>query len=412
VDTRGLEIHPGAGDIRGARSYSSGVVRSEVAPVAEHPSTPRWIRPLAVFAVGFVITAAFQTKPGPGVHGEHLAVSVALIALGVATAAVVRLPERAWALQLPAMVAAVLASAVLVGLQPNGPGFLGVFPAIGAAAMRLPDRLSGVVVGIAVAALAVAWAFAGNHPVDGAILNELGVLVVYLLARFARRYRESTEQAQRLIVELEESRAAQAQNAALAERQRLAREMHDVLAHSLSGLVLNLEGARLVAERDSVEPEVKGAIERAHRLAKSGLEEARRAIGMLRDDELPGPHALATLAEQFEGDTGVACIVHTSGTELDLGSDGRLTLYRVAQEALTNIRKHARPERVDVHLTYEAAGTSLTIEDVAADGDRPPPGEGSGYGLTGMRERAALLGGSLKAGPTASGFRVELWVPV
>src|SRR5579864_9357596 len=218
VEARATVIHPGVGDIRGTRSYSSRVARSEVAPVAEHPITPRWIRPLSVFAVGFVITAAFLTKPGPGVHGEHLAVSVALITLGVATAAIARLAERAPALQLAAMVVAVLASAVLVGLQPNGPGFLGVFPAIGAAAMRLPDRLSGVVVGIAVAALAVAWAFAGNHPVDGAILNELAVLVVYVLARFARRYRESTEQAQRLIVELEESRAAQARHAALAER--------------------------------------------------------------------------------------------------------------------------------------------------------------------------------------------------
>jgi signal transduction histidine kinase len=88
-----------------------------------------------------------------------------------------------------------------------------------------------------------------------------------------------------------------------------------------------------------------------------------------------------------------------------------LTLYRVAQEALTNIRKHARPERVEVHLAYEAAGMRLTVEDFGTSSDRSPPVDGTGYGLTGMRERAELLGGRLSAGPTELGFRVELWVP-
>jgi signal transduction histidine kinase len=85
----------------------------------------------------------------------------------------------------------------------------------------------------------------------------------------------------------------------------------------------------------------------------------------------------------------------------------------VAQEALTNIRKHARAERVAVRLAYEQSGIRLTIEDVSTsgDGDRPLSTAGSGYGLTGMRERAALLGGTLTAGPTESGFRVELWAP-
>ncbi len=200
----------------------------------------------------------------------------------------------------------------------------------------------------------------------------------------------------------------------MGERQRLAREMHDVLAHSLSGLVLNLESARLLAERDSVEPEMRASIDRAHRLAKTGLVEARRAISMLRGDDLPGPQRLASLAAEFEDDSGVTCSFDVKGTERDVGSDGALTLYRVAQEALTNTRKHARAQRVELHLAYEPSGTRLTIEDIAidGDGDRPPPADGTGYGLTGMRERAALLGGTLTAEPTDAGFRVELWVPV
>ena len=108
----------------------------------------------------------------------------------------------------------------------------------------------------------------------------------------------------------------------------------------------------------------------------------------------------------------MACQVTVTGDERDLGTDGRLTLYRVAQEALTNIRKHARADRVEIRLAYEPSGTRLAIEDFGrCRRTSPLPGDGTGYGLTGMRERAELLGGTLTAGPTGSGFRVELWVP-
>jgi signal transduction histidine kinase len=420
VDPGGADgVHPCVGDGEAFRPYSflvSSKARSlphptEVEGAPVDAATYRWMRPLAVVAIGFVVTGAFQTHPGPGAQGQHLAVSVALIVFAVATIGVVRLPDAAPKLQLPLLIIAVASAVTLVGLQPTAPGFLGVFPAVSAAALRLPARSGAVVAGIAIAALAVAWALFGHHPVAGVVLNEFGVAAFYLLATFARRYREANEQSQRLIVELEQTRAAQAQAAALAERQRLAREMHDVLAHLLSGLVLNLEGARLIAERGDADPKVAEAIGRAHRLAKTGLEEARRAIGMLRDDALPGPRRLAELAAEFEGDSGIACTFAVSGDEHDIGSDGSLTFYRVAQEALTNIRKHAYPDRVEVRLAYEPADARLTIEDFETDNRRPPPGDGTGYGLTGMRERAELLGGTLTAGPTADGFRVDLWVP-
>jgi len=157
------------------------------------------------------------------------------------------------------------------------------------------------------------------------------------------------------------------------------------------------------------------AIERAQRLAKTGLQEARRAIGLLRDDELPGPQRLAALAAEFQADSGITCTLAVSGVEREIDADGRVTLYRVAQEALTNIRKHAHAERVEVSLAYEEGGTRLTIEDWER-GDpavlRTNESSGAGYGLTGMRERAALLCGTLLAERTGTGFRVELWVPV
>jgi signal transduction histidine kinase len=95
----------------------------------------------------------------------------------------------------------------------------------------------------------------------------------------------------------------------------------------------------------------------------------------------------------------------------ELGSQARLAVYRTAQEALTNVRKHAHPERVELRLGYERDGTRLTVEDHTPDGVHPAAAAGDGYGITGMRERAELLGGTLTAGPTGTGFRVELWVP-
>ena len=230
------------------------------------------------------------------------------------------------------------------------------------------------------------------------------------------RYRQNDEQSQRLLAQMEETRDAELRAAALSERQRLAREMHDVLAHSLSGLVVQLEGARLLALSGPADGRLAATIDRAHQLAKSGLDEARRAIGMLRDDELPGPDKLAALARSFQADTGIPCQYSERGNPVELRPAVKLALYRVTQEALTNIRKHAHPERVEVLLDNQRDGVSLAVEDFAAPDDKPActadlEASGGGYGLTGMRERAELLGGTLIAGPTGRGFRVLLRIP-
>jgi signal transduction histidine kinase len=399
--------------------YSFGVLYSATTPSQAEYAQARSsqqsaylrTRLLGAGALAFVVVAAFTSHPAPGEHGKSLGVATALFVFTAASLGVIRLTQAPPAVQLPLFLVAVLSTAMLIGLQPNGAGFLGVFVGVSAAALRLPVRLSAMVVAVAVAAVAVAGSVGAHWPLTGIVLDVFGVAAFYLVAMLARRLRESNERAERLLAELEETRRALAAGAALAERQRLAREMHDVLAHSLSGLVLNLEGARLLAEQDGVDPEVSAAIERARRLAKAGLEEARSAIAMLRGESLPGPERLQDLVSEFESDTGVACDLSVGGHERDLESQTRLTLYRVAQEALTNIRKHARPERVTLQLAYEQAGIRLTVEDFEVLDQRPTPGDGSGYGLTGMRERAELIAGRLTTGPTEAGFRVELWVP-
>jgi signal transduction histidine kinase len=245
---------------------------------------------------------------------------------------------------------------------------------------------------------------AQQHP--AALLSVIAIAGFPGMTLLARRLGQASQQAERLLTELPETRAAQAQAAGLAERQRLAREMHDVLAHSLSGLMLQLEGARLLAAGDPADPRLPAVIERAHHLGKSGFEEARRAIGMLRGDELPGPERLAGLAERFQEVSGVPCRFTASGRAYGLPAEARLAVYRVAQEALTNITRHASADRVELTLGYEPRGTRLTVENFAATAAPPPaPGSGSGYGLTGMRERAELPGGELTTATTHGGFR-------
>ena len=142
--------------------------------------------------------------------------------------------------------------------------------------------------------------------------------VILAVAMLTRRLDQDSYQIERLLIDLEHAQEAEVRAVALAERQRLAREMHDVLTHSLSGLTLQLEGARLLAIEDGASSRLADTIERAHHLARSGLQEARKAIGMLRDGELPGPERLAGLAAEFERDSGVRCEFTATGEPREL----------------------------------------------------------------------------------------------
>jgi len=386
----------------------------------------RRMLPFLVVILGAVAYFSARQSPHLGLHGRSLALSVGLAgfvvgALGIRQTLLQRpASARLWG---PFVALLLLSSGLLLWAQPTGPGASGVIVAISAAMIaRVVSSRTGValiVITIIAAAVVITETASGQQRHQGftgflgAVLSFAGI---FLYAMVVWRFRQHDEQSQRLLVQMEETRDAELRAAALSERQRLAREMHDVLAHSLSGLVVQLEGARLLALSDPADGRLAATIDRAHQLAKSGLDEARRAISMLRDDELPGPDKLAALARSFQADTGIPCQYVQTGDPADLRSAVKLALYRVTQEALTNIRKHAYPERVEVRLEYSPDGVNLTVEDFAASDDKPAPGaaiesSGGGYGLTGMRERAELLGGTLTAGPTGHGFRVALRIP-
>jgi signal transduction histidine kinase len=377
---------------------------------------PVEVIPLRMIGIAFLIAFALTswgTNPQPSLQGRGLVVLIGFLTL--AGSLLLSRPARirlALAKKDPIEVRrtvigllGVITGTILLALeQPNGMWEAGPYLVAIMAATRLDRRAGGLIMLVAIVPLTIGALIKGSY--GTALSLSIGVLPWYLVMRLMRSLRERHE-------ELLASRAAEAKTAVAAERGRIAREMHDVLAHSLSALALQLESTRLLARDRGVDPQVARAIDQAHSLAASGLDDARRAIAAARGDELPGPERLTALAGAFGDQSGLPVAVEVHGDPRELAPDARLAVYRTAQEALTNVRRHAAAQRVHVSLDYLPDSTVLVVEDHGADGAPPPvtPVEG-GYGLTGMRERAKLLGGELSASPTGNGFRVELRLPV
>ena len=242
---------------------------------------------------------------------------------------------------------------------------------------------------------------------SAALVTALIALVLLTANRQGRE--ERLEQAELLLARRQQVVEEHARAAALAERARIAREVHDVLAHSLAGLSLTLQGTRLMLQRDNASQEVIDQVTKAQKLAADGLTEARRAVAALRDDKVPDARAIADLVTSFRLESGAPAELTINGEPRDLPADAASALYRTAQEALTNARKHAPGARVDAVLDFENGRTVLTVTD--HPGKPPKHATSGGYGLLGMRERAELIGGELETGPMEDGWRVRLVVP-
>jgi signal transduction histidine kinase len=224
-----------------------------------------------------------------------------------------------------------------------------------------------------------------------------------------KQARESQDQAEILLAQLEDARDEQTRAAAIAERGRIAGELHDVLAHSLSGAAIQLEGARVLAERREADPQIRAAIDRAGGLVKDGLANARQAVSALRGEELPGVSRLPALIESYRRDLNVDASLNVEGEARALPPELSLALYRGAQEALTNVARYASGAATTVTLRYAADRTTLCIAN--GGGGRRLGGLGGGHGLESMRERIERAGGTVNAGAAGDGWRVELEVP-
>ena len=202
--------------------------------------------------------------------------------------------------------------------------------------------------------------------------------------------------------------------AVIEERNRLAREIHDTLAQQFAGILLHLEALSGLTKSD--QPHAGEYLERARDLARGGLEDARRMLLGLRPKSLEGARlsdALCQLAERFSRDCGVHCAFSVSGRPRQLPEEMENELYRVAQEALCNVRKHSRARSVSIGLSYRAGGVVLGVRD-NGQGFAVPERQagGTGFGLSSMCDRAGRLGGRMDiTSGQGTGTEVRMSVP-
>jgi len=249
-------------------------------------------------------------------------------------------------------------------------------------------------IGVAAAYAGSAWLFDQSDSWYFTQLLWTAVLVAFGLNR--RQYEVQARQTEQLLEQTRLAQSEHARAATLEERGRIARDLHDVLAHSLGALSVQLEVAEALLEERG---DTAGALERvrrSRRLAVQGLTEARNAVAALRADAVPElPAALAGQAEQHEKDHGTAVQLTVTGHPRKLDSAVTVALLGAAREALTNAAKHAPGQTVEMRLD----GVRLSVRNKGVT-------SGEGFGLTGMRERLALVGGTLTAGPDGDDWLV------
>jgi signal transduction histidine kinase len=365
-----------------------------------------------------VVLGSANSRPVPGLHGKALAVTLALCVFGAMLLVAIRdgFPERGVAVQAAVIVAMGIAGAAIAGLQIKGATGIAAGVAVFMAVGRLPFTAGIAVGGATTVALGVVTALAGSS--SSAVAAAMLVTVLLgVVAQFLKASRESQNQTEVLLAQLQDAREEQTRAAAIEERGRIAGELHDVLAHSLSGAAIQLQGARMLAEREHSSDQMRSAIDRASELVKDGLADARQAVGALRGDELLGVAQLPMLVESFRRDVDVDARLTIEGGARTLQAEASLALYRGAQEALTNIARYAPGSSTVVLMSYEPGHARLVIENrlpvpaVVTTPNAGLSGVGGGRGLAGMRERIQRVGGSMDAGPTPDGWRVELRVP-
>jgi len=372
---------------------------------------------LALIAVS-VLTGPHQ----PGTSGRGLVVSLLFAAAALSWLIWMARPGNDQGVTFELYVMAV-AGGLLVEATLQGAASAFVFVAVIAAGLRVelaraaPVALAGT---LAVAVSDLLY----NGSALGLLAYALGLAASLLAAANGRQRTIRVEQAELLLAQTQRSQEEQLRAARLEESTRIAREIHDVLAHTLAGLTIQLEATGALVEQGADRDSVLGRVHRAHELAREGLMETRRAVGALRGEPVSAPAGIEALVAEYRATADAGAELTIDGDPARLSGRTGEAVLRVVQEALTNVRKHAPRAEVSVAVH---AGQAPGDEVVLVVDDRPtaaqPAGHagaaraeglaatGGGYGLQGMRERAQLLGGTLSAGSVDRGWRVELRLP-
>ncbi|NUK95647.1 sensor histidine kinase [Streptomyces lunaelactis] len=376
----------------------------------------------AVMLFGFSMLWVIQVPVG---IGPRISAALIVLLLSLVVALRRRMPEKMLIL------AAVLGLAQLaldIEVNPADFAMLVIIYTVAAHdGSRWTSRLA-LVGGLSAATLAqVRWP-EETTGVGGRILFTIFMTVPFALAWVLgdsiRTRREYFAQLEERATRLEKEREAQSKVAVAAERARIARELHDVVAHNVSVMVVQADGAAYVL--DAAPDQAKQALETISSTGRQALAEMRRLLGVLRTGDAPesGEYVPQPDVQQIEDlveqvrSAGLTVDFKIEGTPRPLPSGVELTAYRIVQEALTNTRKHGGPEAgASVRLVYFDDGLGLLVEDdgrgsaheLYEDGGA----DGRGHGLIGMRERIGMVGGTLDAGPRpGGGFRISALLPL
>ncbi|MEC4016881.1 sensor histidine kinase [Streptomyces sp. H27-D2] len=356
--------------------------------------------------------------------GGRVAVIPITLALCTVVALRRRMPERMLLLTAVTGIAQ-----LLLDVKPNPADFamLVIIYTVASRDVRWASRFAMAAGFIAPVLSVIRWPDEGTNPganIIYCVFVTIPFVLAWVLGDSVRTRRAYYAQLEERAERLEREREAQSKVAVAAERARIARELHDVVAHNVSVMVVQADGAAYVL--DASPEQAKQALETISGTGRQALAEMRRLLGILRTGEhvesgeyvpQPGVEQLDDLIEQVRG-AGLAVSYRIEGSPRPLPSGVELTAYRIVQEALTNTRKHGGPDvGAKVRLTYFDDGLGLLVEDdgrgaqheLYEDGGA----DGMGHGLIGMRERIGMVGGTLDAGPRpGGGFRVSALLPL
>jgi signal transduction histidine kinase len=361
-----------------------------------------------------VAQLALQAKP---VHGQQATTPIAYLLVVLIAAPLVT--HRKW--PLPSL--AVCLAALLL----YAPGRYYAYPGVVLFAMVFGITLHGTrrqsLIALISCAAAMAVAIGLQPGVVGSYVtwveSELGIAVAWIVAETLRNRRARWAELSARAERLEREREEQARRAVTEERLRIARELHDVVAHSMS--VIAVQSAVGGHVMDTQPEEARQALAAIESTSRSALTEMRRLLGVLRQDgepsgslvPAPGLADLTPLVAQV-GDAGLRVWLQVDGERGPVPPGVDLSAYRIVQEALTNVIKHAAASSACVTVRYEPGSVTLEITDDGpagrgGSGAAPP---GAGHGIIGMRERVAVFGGEFTAGPRpGGGFRVFARLP-
>ena len=331
----------------------------------------------------------------------------------------------------PLLCLAIVAVLVLVvhvpgtGLALTAALVVGCLLALGSVGRLCRDETSRAAAAATAGVFAIGAAFAAR-PWD-VVVSLIGCGAAWGAGRILRRESQRSAELSSLAVDLVAQREVRAREAVQEERIRMARELHDTVAHTVSVMTLQVGGVRRRLDTDPLKVQERDVLLDVEKLGREAVAELHGLLGVLRTPDEQGstnefggtltPHPrladLQQLADRVRA-AGVSVELRVNGPSRPLPAGLELAGYRVVQEALTNVLKHGQGAAVQVRVTYTDASLELLIQDSGGrDSDQAPAAESPGLGLTGISERVALYGGHVQAGPTSErGFLVLATLPV